>query len=65
MDYLEYKGYKGSIEYSKEDDCLFSKVQGLGKNVLILYEGNTVDELRKDFEGGIDSYLEGDRKSVV
>lgn len=31
MDYLEYKGYKGSIEYSKEDDCLFGKVQGLGK----------------------------------
>jgi len=21
MDYLEYKGYKGSVEYSKEDDC--------------------------------------------
>ena len=57
MDYLEYKGYKGSIEYSKEDDCLFGKVQGLGKNVLILYEGNTVDELRKDFEGGIDLSL--------
>ena len=23
MDYLEYKGYKGSVEYSKEDNCLF------------------------------------------
>ena len=65
MDYLEYKGYKGSIEYSKEDDCLFGKVQGLGKNVLILYEGNTVDELRKDFEGGIDSYLEGCKERGV
>ena len=65
MDYLEYKGYKGSIEYSKEDDCLFGKVQGLGKNVLILYEGNTVDELRKDFEGGIDSYLEGCKERVL
>ena len=27
MDYLEYKGYKGSVEYSKEDNCLFGKVQ--------------------------------------
>ena len=57
MDYLEYKGYKGSVEYSKEDNCLFGKVQGMSK-ALILYEGNTLDELRKDFEEGVDSYLE-------
>lgn len=59
MDYLEHKGYKGSVEYSKEDNCLFGKVQGLSKD-LIVYEGQTLDELRKDFEEGIDSYIEGD-----
>jgi predicted HicB family RNase H-like nuclease len=58
MDYLEYKGYKGSVEYSKEDDCLFGKVQGLSQ-ALILYEGQTLDELRKDFQEGVDSYLMG------
>ena len=58
MDYLEYKGYKGSVEYSKEDNCLFGKVQGMSK-ALILYEGQTLEELRKDFEAGVDSYLEG------
>ena len=58
MDYLEYKGYKGSVEYSKEDNCVFGKVQGMSK-ALILYEGQTLDELRKDFEEGIDSYIEG------
>ena len=47
MDYLEYKGYKGSVEYSKDDNCLFGKVQGLSKE-LITYEGQTLDELRKD-----------------
>ena len=57
MDYLEYKGYKGSVEYSKEDNCLCGKVQGMGNKALILYEGTTIDELRKDFEEGIDSYL--------
>ena len=57
MDYLEYKGYKGSVEYSKQDDCLFGKVQGLSKE-LIAYEGNTLEELRHDFEEGVDSYLE-------
>ena len=58
MDYLEYKGYKGSVEYSKEDNCLFGKVQGMSKD-LIAYEGQTLEELRKDFEAGIDSYIEG------
>ena len=58
MDYLEYKGYKGSVEYSKEDNCLLGKVQGMSKD-LITYEGQTLDELRKDFEDGVDSYLEG------
>lgn len=58
MDYLEYKGYKGSVEYSKEDNCLFGKVQGMSKD-LIAYEGQTLEELRKDFEAGVDSYLAG------
>ena len=53
MDYLEYKGYKGSVEYSKEDNCLFGKVQGMSKD-LIAYEGQTLDELRKDFEDGVE-----------
>ena len=57
MDYLEYKGYKGSVEYNAEDDCLFGKVQGLSKEC-ILYEGETLAELRADFEAGVDSYLE-------
>lgn len=54
MDYLEYKGYKGSVEYRKEDNCLCGKVQGMGNRALILYEGTTIDELRKDFEDGIE-----------
>ena len=47
MDYLEYKGYKGSVEYSNEDNCLFGKVQGMSKD-LIAYEGQTLEELRKE-----------------
>ena len=33
MDYLEYRGYKGSVEYSKENNCLFGKVQELSKEM--------------------------------
>lgn len=58
MDYLEYKGYKGSVEYSKADNCLFGKVLGMSKD-LILYEGSTIGELRVDFESGIESYIAG------
>ena len=57
MDYLEYKGYKGSVEYSLKDDCLHGKVQGIHQS-LILFEGQTLDELRQDFQAGVDSYLE-------
>jgi predicted HicB family RNase H-like nuclease len=58
MNYLHYKGYKGSVEYSEADNCLFGKVLGLTSS-LILYEGNSLDELKKDFEAGVESYLEG------
>ena len=58
MDNLEYKGYFGSVEYSKDDNCLIGKVLGMNKDS-ITYEGNDINELRADFEAGIDSYLEG------
>ena len=56
MGFLEYKGYKGSVEYSVEDACLFGKVQGMRK-ATIIYEGDTLDGLKADFEAGVDDYL--------
>ena len=53
---LHYKGYDGTIEYSEEDGCLFGKVKGIRS--LISYEGQTIEELRMDFEAGVDDYLE-------
>jgi len=57
MDYLEYKGYKGTVGYSKEDDCLVGKVIGM-HDALILYEGKTLDDLKEDFRNAVDSYIE-------
>jgi predicted HicB family RNase H-like nuclease len=57
MGYLKYKGYTGSVEYSEEDKCLFGKVQGMMKDG-ITYEGATVEELTRDFEGAVDDYLQ-------
>ena len=58
MDYLEYKGYKGTVEYCKEDECLVGKGIGM-HNDLIAYEGSTLAELREDFMAAVDSYIEG------
>lgn len=52
---LSYKNYNGTVEYSKEDKCLFGKVIGLKS--LLLYEGNSVQELETDFQNVVDDYL--------
>ena len=57
MDYLKYKGYLGSIEYSEEDGVYFGRVFGLS-NSLVSYEGKTVEELEDDFKKVIDDYLQ-------
>ena len=55
---MRYKGYWAEIKYSEEDECFCGKVEGL-KNTLILFEGKTVEELKKYFIDAIDFYLEG------
>lgn len=56
MGNLKYKGYIGSVEYSEDDNCLFGKVLGMSKD-FITYEGETIAELKADFEGAVDDYL--------
>ena len=62
MGYLHYKGYTGSVEYSEEDNCFFGYVLGLRRDG-IMYEGDTAESLKKDFEEGIDDYLSQCRES--
>mgnify|MGYP000008489681 CR=1 FL=1 len=52
---LTYKNYTGSIEVSLEDNCLFGKV--LFINDLVMYEGETLPELKACFEEAVDDYL--------
>ena len=53
---MEYKGYRGSVEFSEEDALFYGKV--LGIRALISYEGSTARELLTDFHGAVDDYLE-------
>ncbi|SFD11950.1 hypothetical protein [Butyrivibrio sp. YAB3001] len=57
---LEYKGFIGSIEADADENILYGFVQNIpnGKTDSISYEGETIKELRKDFEEAIDFYLE-------
>jgi predicted HicB family RNase H-like nuclease len=64
MGALKYKGYSGTVEYSEEDNCLFGKIIGMSKNV-ITYEGKTIEELKADFEAGIDLYLDSCKERGV
>lgn len=52
---LSYKNYNGTVEYSKEDECLFGKVIGIKS--LLSYEGNSIQELERDFKNVIDEYI--------
>jgi predicted HicB family RNase H-like nuclease len=52
---LSYKNYNGTVEYSKEDGCLFGKVVGIKS--LLSYEGNSIQELENDFQMVVDDYI--------
>ena len=57
MNTMSYKGYVGSIEVSEADNCLYGRVLDLPNNTAITYEGETVAELKEDFQGAVDDYI--------
>ena len=52
---FSYNGYKGSIEPSTEDQCLYGQV--LFINDTLIYSGDTIAELEKNFVQSVDEYL--------
>lgn len=55
MKYMRYKDYLGSVEYSEEDACLYGKIVGITDAVI--YEADSVSELKRLFEESVDEYL--------
>jgi predicted HicB family RNase H-like nuclease len=53
---LTYKGYTGSVEYSSEDEVFYGKIEFITDTVL--YEGRSVEELKKNFQEAVDDYIE-------
>ncbi|MBQ7613873.1 MAG: hypothetical protein IJU77_02415 [Butyrivibrio sp.] len=55
MEQLEYEGYVGSIIYDKKLDFYTGEVKIDDR--IYTYEGDTLEELREDFEDIIDSII--------
>ena len=58
MSSMHYKGYTARIEFDEADGIFWGKVLGLPSHTNISFEGQTVDQLTKDFHQAIDFYIE-------
>jgi predicted HicB family RNase H-like nuclease len=54
--YIEYKGYRGVIDYSDQDSVLYGKIIGIDD--LVTFEGSSVEEIKSAFFYAVDNYLE-------
>jgi len=54
---LQHKGYTGNVQFDQDDMLFYGRVIGMRK-AIIAYEGKTVDDLVKDFQAGVDDYLD-------
>ena len=63
METMQYKGFLGSIEISKEDKILYGKL--LHINGLITYEAENFSELEAAFHDAVDDYLADCEESGV
>jgi len=56
MNYIEYKGYLGIVEFSPDDMVFHGKIHGI--NDLVTFEAKDVDSLLSAFHEAVDDYLE-------
>ena len=55
MNTMTYKGYTARIEFDERDNIFVGRVLGL--RAIISFHGETVSELRSEFEAAIDDFL--------
>lgn len=53
---LEYKGYYGSVNYSKDDDILYGKIEFI--HDLVDFQGASLSEIKSAFHTSVDEYIE-------
>jgi len=56
MNTMTHKGYTARIEFDEQDNIFVVRVLGLRS--IISFHGETVAELRREFEGAIEDFLD-------
>jgi len=56
MNTMTHKGYSARIEFDERDNIFVVRVLGLRS--IISFHGETVAELRREFEGAIEDFLD-------
>ncbi len=59
---LDYRGFKGSIDYAAEDEVFYGKV--LGVDDLITFEGDSVKALKSAFHQMVDEHIQDYEKEI-
>lgn len=59
-DFMEYKGYLGSVRFSAEDEVFHGRLQGIRD--LVTYEGTDVAGLKQSFYEAVNDYLASCKK---
>ena len=55
-DVMTYKGYIGSAHFSEDDETFCGKLEAI--NDLIMFEGESVRDLKKAFHEAVDDYIQ-------
>jgi predicted HicB family RNase H-like nuclease len=55
MNTMNYQGYTARIEYDERDNIFVGRI--LGVRAIISFHGQTVKELRREFEHAVNDYL--------
>jgi predicted HicB family RNase H-like nuclease len=63
MNTMSYKGYTARVEYDERDDIFVGRI--LGIRSIISFHGETVTELRSEFEQAVKEYLADCKKEGV
>lgn len=58
MNSMTYRGYTARIDFDDRDGLIVGRVLGLPATERISFHGETVAELKRDFHGAIDFYLQ-------
>lgn len=53
--FLKYKDYLGTVNFSTEDEVFFGRIFGI--NDVVTFEGTSVQEVKDAFQEAVDDYL--------